>query len=196
MRPQSRGIMYVNPPECQFDYCVPNCECDPIDVEWKFELMDEYRRDPVSALRRAGGYGGQVADTELLKAIVTLAVQEDGARTAHLAQHLTRMILDGYVLPSSPKPGEYRSKRCHWELPMVGLYNLLVAIRRDGQSGPEDSDIVKQVRGDYREMVQVVMKDLTKLLPKGFHADHLRNTAVKTLAILAASDGFHVYVIQ
>lgn len=180
--------MYVAPPACHFDFFVPDCDCDPIDIEWNFELMRTYRKNPEKALCRACGCRGKTADGDLLKAITTLVVQEEGARTVRLAQHLTRMILEGYSLPASPvcEPGAvFRRKRCHWELPLVGLHNLLVAIRRDGKSGLEDCAIVGQICSDYQKILDVVVKDLAKLLPAGPHADHLRNTVVKTLSILA-----------
>lgn len=159
--------------------------------------MGQYRKCPEKALCRACGCKGDVVDVQLLKAVTTLVVQEEGTRTARLARHLTRMILEGYTIPTSDTSDmfTFKPKRCHWELPLVGLYNILFAIRRDGKSGPEDCTIIGQICGDYQKILESVMKDLPKLLPAGSHADHLRNTVVKTLAILADDCDFRKYVV-
>lgn len=178
--------MYLPSPTFQFDFFTPHCECDPIDVEWDFDTMNEYRKSPETALCRACGSKGEQVGLKMLKAITTLAVQEEGSRSILLAEHFIQMIIDGYTLPLEPSDTNlFKQKRCHWELPLVGLHNILIAIRRDGKTGPEDGSIIGKICGEYKKIFEVVMRDLPKLLPAGPHANHLRNTIVKTIAILA-----------
>ena len=185
--------MYIDPPACTLSFFKPDCDCDPIKVEKKSPIISEYDASPNKAVSRACGTENEPVDLEMLKAITTVVVRREGHRTAQLAKHLTHMILNGYTTPPpSPEIQEepYRPKRCHWELPLVGLLNVLYAIRRDGQTGREDLAIVKQIQGDYRKILDVITRDLPKLLPAGAHADHMRNTIVKTLAILVMDGTF------
>ena len=177
-------------PSPQFDFFTPHCECDPIDIEG-FNAIAAYRKNPGAALYEACGTGGVHVDLKMLKVVTTLVVQEKSARSLQLAETLIRMIVNGYTLPPAPDAiGRLKQKRCHWELPLVGIYNTCLAIRRDSATGPEDGKIVGCFCGQYERIVKVIMQDLPKLLPAGPHADHLRNTFVKTTAILAEDPDF------
>ena len=190
--------MWIDPPACTFSFFAPDCECDPIEIDRTSQIVKEYNECPKKAVCRACGCDDQPIDPEMLKAITTVVIRREEIRTTRLAKHLTRMILDGYTSPPpSPEIEDepYKPKRCHWELPLVGLLNMLYAIRRDGKTGREDCTIVGHICGDYRRILDVVMKDLPKLLPAGRHADHMRNTVVKFLALLVDDKDFKKSVL-
>lgn len=191
--------MFIKQPTCEFAFFRTNCECDPIDEPWIPEAVKDYYEAPENALSRACGCNEELADVKMLQVIATVILQNTGDRSERLARQLIKMILEGYIIPSrgdcedGDDDGEdpaFRLQRCHWELPLIGLLNMLVAIRRDGKSEPDDVIIGGLICAEYKKILDVVTKDLLKLLPAGAHADHMRNTVVKTLAILADDKSF------
>ena len=67
---------------------------------------------------------------------------------------------------------------------------MLVSIRHDATMSFGDKAILANICSDYDKIVDVVLRDLPRLLPAGQHADHLRNTFIKTTAILAENRKF------
>ncbi|EKM55216.1 uncharacterized protein PHACADRAFT_255669 [Phanerochaete carnosa HHB-10118-sp] len=98
------------------------------------------------------------------------------------------MILEGYPMPV-PKEGEeetFEIKKRHWEAPLVGVVNYLTAIMNASIAGTEDAVIVGNVTAKHRQIlpVDVVARDIMKLLPTGEEANQRKSIVVKLVNVL------------
>lgn len=183
-----------------FGFLLPTCECDPVPDNDR-DAISEFYDDQEEAVKSACGGGGKPADTGMLHAIVMHVVRERDGRSKRLAAQLVDAIANGYIVePIQVEPEDedepFRLQRCHWELPLIGLVNMLLAIRRDGENGPEDTGIIKLVRAEWKHILDVINGDVLSLLPAGSHADHMRNTIVKAIATLCGDENFRKSVFQ
>ncbi|GJE90798.1 zinc finger MYND domain-containing protein [Phanerochaete sordida] len=163
------------------------------------DTLKSYDGDADVVFMRDFGKEGQPANVALLQ-YVAFEVVTRGVRSTLLAEHLIRAILKGYAFPSTDisknDESSYRLQRCHWELPLIGLYNMLACIRLENQRESEDAAIVDLVRAEFNKILEVVLKDVIKLLPAGAHADHMRNTVAKVVSILATDPVFRRDIVE
>lgn len=92
-------------------------------------------------------------------------------KTFQLAKFFIQCILEGYVDQGKLTPYSSAPTTAVWQYPLVGLSNLINAVKPIDQS--QEAKIHSAVREAYLDIIAVVWRDLNLLLPPT--ADELRD---------------------
>ena len=139
--------------------------------------VDAYAEDPEAFLRQACGDDGIPADIDYLRILSTVIISRKYCHTIPLFERLLEMMTRGYIFDEDQDV--LAPKYCPWEWPLIGILNMVTVIDSRNVPGPEDASILNRLWDARQQMLDVIKRDLAKLLPDGMHADHLRLSVAK-----------------
>ena len=152
------------------------------------ELIKTCDVSPALFLSRACGDDGEPLSLDFLHVLATVIICHSHRRTINLLDRFLRLITDGYSFTTLHV--EPLLPICGWELPLLGIINMVTAIDVQKRVGQEDEAILCKVWDYRRRILNIVSWDYARLLPIGPHADHLRLTVV--LAFVALTNCGHI----
>lgn len=144
---------------------------------WNAAKIATYESDLVKFIRSACGEQGR-ADRAALITLTTLARKAD-YRTVNLAKNFVKMVLKGYKMNEAAATGT-----CSWELPLIGINNMLCGAQWDLLDGPQDLAILDYMQAQWKAIARAVRRDLPILRSSEPHSDHARKTVITTLAMI------------
>ncbi|KII84261.1 hypothetical protein PLICRDRAFT_358605 [Plicaturopsis crispa FD-325 SS-3] len=130
----------------QSHFHTPDCGCDhDADARALARAMANVKRDPQGAVRTLES--AHVPEPMLFQAVVNCSLNVPRIRRSGAPAMFLRFIKEGYRSNAEPHPDPSILPPRQWERPVIGILNILVAIR-DDKSQAQDSAIVSElIRG-------------------------------------------------
>ncbi|KIP12294.1 hypothetical protein PHLGIDRAFT_329190 [Phlebiopsis gigantea 11061_1 CR5-6] len=161
------------------------CNSRAAKFEWdrySVETVKTYDVSPALFLSRAFGDDGDPLSIDFLHVLATMISCYSDCRTVGLLDGFLSLMTKVYsfeawhVDPLVPT--------CYWELPLMGIINMVTAIKLQNGAGREDNAILQKIWDSRSRILEIVWRDFAKLLPVGAHGDHIRLTVMQAFMAL------------
>ncbi|KAF5356583.1 hypothetical protein D9758_008198 [Tetrapyrgos nigripes] len=144
------------------------------------QRMAEVSVDPGRAVQLLSDAQGQrrIIDPFHLNALSNLIKVDERVRRAGAVSLFIRFLTDGYDMD----PAYYESTSVtdcrYWELPLMGLTNVLAMMATSPANNRDDRAIVEEIAAAFLRILDKVLPDLSEHLPANVAAEFRRHTCM------------------